>query len=115
MGSKIDESGNKYGRLTVIREVPSDNRTRWHCLCDCQNTCIVEGRSLRKGSTQSCGCFKKEREIDGGQTLAKRKISKDINRPICCNMMCSKWGRTKAGTRQWRCRVCSRFFTQVSN
>ncbi len=113
MGKKIDETGNKYGRLTVISEIPSTTRTKWYCLCNCQNFTIVEGRSLRSGRTQSCGCFRKEREIDGGQTLGRRKIAKDINRPTCCGAMCSKWGKTKAGTRQWKCRVCASFFTSL--
>lgn len=111
MNKKINEIGNKYGRLTVIAEAVSNRRAKWYCLCDCKNTVVVLGKSLRNGATQSCGCFRKEREIEGGQALGRKKIAKDINRPTCCNVMCSKWGKTRAGTRQWKCRVCLRYFT----
>ena len=57
-----DEIGNKYGRLTVIDKAPpKDNRTMWRCRCDCGNECIVAGKSLRTGSTQSCGCLQKDK------------------------------------------------------
>ena len=55
----IDEIGNKYGKLTVIRKAPSKTTggTMWLCECDCGNTIIVSGNSLRTGNTQSCGCL----------------------------------------------------------
>lgn len=55
----IDEVGNKYGKLTVIKKAPSRTTggTMWLCECDCGNTIIVSGNSLRTGNTQSCGCL----------------------------------------------------------
>lgn len=58
MGQKlIDETGHRYGALTVI-EVTKDknNRTAWRCICDCGNYTIVRGPDLRKGNITSCGC-----------------------------------------------------------
>jgi 5-methylcytosine-specific restriction endonuclease McrA len=58
----IDETGNRYGRLTVIKRAENDKRGRalWLCSCFCGNTAIVLGSSLRKGYTNSCGCLQIE-------------------------------------------------------
>lgn len=55
---KINEIGNRYGRLVVIAEAEKKNskRARWVCQCDCGNITHVDGHELRCGHTQSCGC-----------------------------------------------------------
>ena len=62
MGKKIDLSGMKFGRLTVLCE---NGRKRgeicWKCQCDCGNIINVSSYSLRIGETKSCGCYQKER------------------------------------------------------
>ena len=63
-----DETGNRYGRLTVIRRAdPKDERrtdkvvmASWVCKCDCGGTKIARGNDLRSGATRSCGCLKRE-------------------------------------------------------
>ena len=61
----IDETGNIYGYLTVLRRaenVPSkDGRAQWVCRCKCGNEIIATGKSLRTGSKLSCGCMKKSK------------------------------------------------------
>lgn len=59
-----NEIGNKYGHLTVLREVPAPAtnkslHTFWECQCDCKNHTIVvvDGAKLRNGHTRSCGCL----------------------------------------------------------
>lgn len=61
--SKIDLTGQIFGRLTVIKEVDRNKygQSMWECLCDCKNTTIVQGGSLHSGNTQSCGCLRKEK------------------------------------------------------
>jgi hypothetical protein len=52
--------GEKYGRLTVIREGKLDkrhNRT-YLCKCDCGVYKEFELKNLRNGNSQSCGCMK---------------------------------------------------------
>ena len=50
--------GKKFGLLTVIKQMPSQNhRTYWKCRCDCGNEIIVCARELSRGDTQSCGCL----------------------------------------------------------
>ena len=58
-----DETGNKYGKLLVISEASRDNTNmiRWNCLCDCGNTTVTRGTSLRNGHTKSCGCIAGEK------------------------------------------------------
>ncbi|MBA7643217.1 hypothetical protein ES703_50936 [subsurface metagenome] len=57
------EPGKKFGKLTVIernyRRKKSDG-PYWLCRCECGNTSIVYGGSLRCGHTRSCGCLQKE-------------------------------------------------------
>lgn len=63
MDKKFDITGQKFGRLTVIKREQNDkgNRTMWSCICDCGNKCIVSGNHLRQGHTKSCGCLNKEK------------------------------------------------------
>lgn len=69
----IDMLGQKCGRLTVIsRAENKDKRAYWNCLCECGNIKIVEGKRLRTGHTQSCGCIRKE-------TISKQGINNRHN------------------------------------
>jgi len=61
MGKLIDETGNTYGRLTVVgRADNKGTRAKWLCECSCGNTKEVTGKMLRTGKTKSCGCYRKE-------------------------------------------------------
>lgn len=56
-----DLTGQRFGKLTVISYADTKNyKPRWNCICDCGNTTIVEGISLKRGMTKSCGCLVKE-------------------------------------------------------
>lgn len=56
---KEDLTGNKYGMLTVIKEVERSKHGRqWLCKCDCGNEKIVLGGNLKKNNTKSCGCLR---------------------------------------------------------
>lgn len=62
MGISIDETGNRYNRLLVVRRSHNNkhNSVMWECLCDCGKTKIIHGCSLRNGLTTSCGCVQLE-------------------------------------------------------
>lgn len=62
MTPKIDLTGKKFGRLTVLsRWVRADTgKFWWDCACDCGATKRVAGDRLRNGHTESCGCLRKE-------------------------------------------------------
>lgn len=49
----------KFGLLTVICKAPSDPKWRksnWECRCECGNTTVKSGLSLRNGKHPNCGC-----------------------------------------------------------
>jgi hypothetical protein len=56
----IDEAGNSYGRLKVIKRARNTKcgQTQWLCRCECGQQTIVRGALLRTGKTKSCGCLK---------------------------------------------------------
>lgn len=62
MGKLVDLTGQRFGRLKVIRRAGSTkhNKATWHCICDCGNETIVCGAELRHGDTRSCGCLQRE-------------------------------------------------------
>ena len=61
MGYKIDMTGQKFGRWTVIGFDCNKNRqTMWKCRCDCGTERSVEGARLRDGRSKSCGCLTRE-------------------------------------------------------
>ena len=55
----VDETGNKYGKYTVLKRVdPGDRVSRsahWLCQCECGKTKIVRASTLRNGEASSCG------------------------------------------------------------
>lgn len=58
------KKGERYGRLTIIREVEpagsSHKRVRrFLCRCDCGNEIICRLPNLKSGTTKSCGCYRK--------------------------------------------------------
>lgn len=56
-----DLTGNKYGRLTVIKRAENVGKlTAWECVCECGNSVKVIGGHLKNGHTKSCGCLAQE-------------------------------------------------------
>lgn len=59
--------GKRYGRLTVIRRLRSEEvetvQYNWLCQCDCGKFIKASANKLKTGHTRSCGCLKKEFSI----------------------------------------------------
>lgn len=80
MGKFIDETGNRYGSLTVLYRAPSEKGkpAKWHCICDCGNEKDILGTMLRNGTTKSCGCLQRKRAAEsniartGGSILGQK-------------------------------------------
>lgn len=73
---KKDETGKKYGLLTVLENAGPDTQGNitWKCQCSCGSIVIVSGKSLRAGTTQSCGCLKSKGELLIAQILTEHNI-----------------------------------------
>jgi len=73
LGKIKDITGQKFGRLTVIKMI-TDKRLNGYipceCRCDCGNVIIVQSGHLRSGHTNSCGCYKSDRTIEAHKTIA---------------------------------------------
>ena len=62
MGVFKDLSGQRFGKLTVIKRkgTTKHGKVIWECKCDCRNITKVTTCSLRTGNTRSCGCLYKQ-------------------------------------------------------
>ncbi|MCM1222330.1 MAG: hypothetical protein NC548_48470 [Lachnospiraceae bacterium] len=62
MELRIDLTGQRFGRLVVSEfdGVRGNGETYWKCICDCGCAKVVSRGNLRSGTTQSCGCLRKE-------------------------------------------------------
>lgn len=74
-----DLTGNTYGRLSVVShshtrrwETSKQTDQYWVCLCDCGESTVVRGSSLKSGYTKSCGCLRRE-------VLASKELRKPRN------------------------------------
>lgn len=62
--AKNDLTGQKFGKLTVLYQTDDyvnpqgKHRSRWHCICDCDNEVDVTGSHLTRGNCISCGCYR---------------------------------------------------------
>ena len=80
MGKLIDETGNVYGHLTVLKRADNiitpngRSHVAWLCKCDCGNEIITTGKNLRNGMVRSCGCLKSFKESEIALLLINNKI-----------------------------------------
>lgn len=99
----FDLVGQKFNRLTVIKE--SNRKIQrakvWLCECDCGNFTEVRSSDLISNHTQSCGCYHFDRIWKGGISCEPYCISwtedlkeyiKYRDNNICLNPDC--WKRT---------------------
>lgn len=57
-------SGQRFGRLVVVRflglSTGSAHHALWECKCDCGGLSVVTSNRLKSGNTKSCGCLGRE-------------------------------------------------------
>jgi len=55
----MDLTGQRFGRLVVLKEVERNKfgHIQWLCQCDCGNTVVSSTSVLRCGKRKSCGCI----------------------------------------------------------
>ena len=58
----MDIKGMRFGRLLVVERAPerSAQGAKWVCVCDCGKKVVTWSKSLRRGETTSCGCYRAE-------------------------------------------------------
>jgi len=74
----IDLTGQKFGRLTVIKMIDerlNNGRIQWKCKCECGKIKNITGIYLRQGESRSCGCLHKD-NIKKTHGLSKCKTYK---------------------------------------
>lgn len=76
MGKRIpakERIGKTFGRLTVRAIVGKDNANHaiFECECDCGKAVNVRCYNLSTGTTQSCGCYHRQKASEGNRTHGK--------------------------------------------
>jgi hypothetical protein len=81
-----DISGNKFGKLTVVSfsHISSKRQAVWNCICDCGNPFIIEGISLTRGNTRSCGCLNLESARKQGKLKQKSFVVDGFRNCVTC-------------------------------
>ena len=62
MSKILDLTGQRFGKLVVLKRVDNKKHrhTNWLCKCDCGNETVVARGHLTSNHTKSCGCLKLE-------------------------------------------------------
>lgn len=73
MANIIDISGQKFNRWTVEELVgrTTSGGGLWKCRCECGTVRNVDGRSLRDGTSKSCGCLRNDNAKAGKYNSAR--------------------------------------------
>ncbi len=102
----LDLTGQRFNRLIVLRMVGTNKhrQTRCEVLCDCGNIKVVQSGGLVNGTTNSCGCYHKDRvgqatrlDITGmryGKLSVLRMAGVNKRNKSICEVLCD-CGRSK--------------------
>ena len=70
-----DLTGNRYGRLVVVKRVENLGKdVAYLCQCDCGKEKVVRGKCLRDGGTNSCGCYHDEVALKNRADSIKKNL-----------------------------------------
>jgi hypothetical protein len=98
VGKFEDLSGQRFGKLTVIRRAERseiENPVKgcsvyWLCKCDCGGTKYVATSALKGNHTKSCGCLPRGTKWMRGEVAGENVIS-DVEKVRA--YLCEKHGR----------------------
>ena len=92
VGRAEDLTGQIFGHWTVLYRTlnNTNNKVQWVCQCNCENHTIraVEAKSLKSGTSTSCGC-------ERNKTIALKNDVKIHQRDITGNIVLKKCFRCK--------------------
>lgn len=113
----MDLTGQTFGMLTVLKEVPSSSKgvRKWQCQCTCGNISEPFQHSLRSGTTTSCGCqvaivAKSTHTIHGESGERLHTIWKGMKGRCASNhpdyggrgiSVCQEWDKSYESFRDW--------------
>src|SRR5271165_7359187 len=102
MYKKSNLVGQRFNRLVVIaatesyiNETGKKKHSRWVCKCDCGNTCITTGTSLKTGKKQSCNCLRRETSRLRAKVNSERKTYIGDEGSFCKLYAVYKWQASK--------------------
>lgn len=76
MPHRYNLTGQRFGRLTVIRQAANQPTHRryilWECVCECGTPVTVSSHNLLRGSRKSCDCL----SADHARAIAKTRPNK---------------------------------------
>lgn len=104
LGRAENLAGKKFGRLTALYRVKRKQDTYWKCSCECGGETIARATDLKRGHTQSCGCYQKDqtaKDISGQKfgrltALYPTEERKDRNIVWMCKCECGNNFKAKA-------------------
>lgn len=101
---KVNLVGQKFGRLLILKQVGVKNSHKAYlCQCDCGNQKIIDGSVIKRGSSKSCGCLRKElliRDVQSqkfGRLTAIRRLNKKQDGHYLWLCKCDCGNFTKVG------------------
>ena len=92
-----DISGQKCGRLTVVRK----SGNRWLCMCECGTEKLTTRYRLTSGATRSCGCLQRQKAAVVGRTKLIELAGQTFGRL----KVIRRSGSNRQGSAVWLC-VC---------
>ena len=79
---KVDLTGQKFNKLTVLKrsEIQYGDAVRWLCRCECGTETLATTNELRSGHKKSCGCLKHKPHADNlrGQRFGRLVVMKRV-------------------------------------
>ena len=103
--NRIDNIGEKHGRLTIVDILWDFKPSKAVCECECGNTYVCSKSDVVSGHTLSCGCLQKER--------ASTSNTKDWSGFISGSGIefVERSYKNKYGQWVWKCRcTCGKYF-----
>ena len=93
--TKKDLSGQRFGKLLIIRRLGVDRNKKilWECVCDCGTTKSLRGNDLSSRKIASCGCSGKGKlnDLTGkryGKLVVLRRFGEDRNKKVLWECAC---------------------------
>ena len=117
MGKRVDLTGKRFGRLTVLHRAPTPpgkkGQRYWLCRCECGTEKIHPTGTLNSGAVVSCGCYHREQasklfyeqHITHGESGTRLYNIWNAMRDRCSNPNCKTYylygGRGIAVCEEW--------------